>query len=140
MDNRTRIQPFKRIDWSWVGIGYCFYIVYHLLPSYLLLGLARHGLTGELAKGIWLFIGLAVIGGYIGFRSRGITILEPAISGLLYMATLTLLFDQFWGRSFGPRSVGLIYVWIVGGFVIVFVSAWVGELVQARKLAARKTA
>lgn len=140
MHNRTSIQPFKRIDWRWVGIGYCLYIVYHLLPSYLLLGLARYGLTGKLVKGMWLFIGLAVIGGYIGFRSRGITILEPAISALLYMATLALLFDQFWGRSFGPRSVGLIYVWIVGGFVIAFVSAWVGELVQARKLSAEKTA
>jgi len=140
MENIGIIQPFKRIDWQWVGIGYCFFIVYHLLPSYLILGLSRNGLTGEMAKGIWLFAGLGVIGAYIGYRSRGITILEPAISALLYMATLTLLFDQFWGRSFGPRSVGLIYYWIAGGFLIAFVSAWVGELVQARRLAAGKKA
>ncbi len=140
MENNGMIQPFKRIDWRWVGIGYCFFIVYHLLPAFLLLVFARNGLTGETAKAIWLFVGLAVIGAYIGYRSSGITILEPAISALLYMATLTLLFEEFWGRSFGPRSVGLIYFWIVGGFLIAFVSAWVGELVQARKLAARKTA
>lgn len=136
MENTGIIQPFRKIDWRWVGIGYCLYIVYHLLPSYLLLGMARHGLTGETAKAVWLYVGLGAIGLYIGYRSHGITILEPAISALLYMATLTLLFDQFWGRSFGPRSVGLIYFWIVGGFFIAFVSAWVGELIQARKLKA----
>ena len=137
MENSTFIQPFRKIDWRWVGVGYCFFVVYHLLPSYLLLGLARFGFTDELTKGIWLFVGLAVIGCYIGYRSRAITILEPSISAVLYMFTLTLLFEQFWGRSFSMRSAGLIYVWIFGGFVIAFVSAWVGELLQARKKRAK---
>lgn len=133
MNSTSSIRPFKKIDWKWVGVGYCFFVVYHLLPSYLLLGLARFGMATETAKGVWLFIGLALIACYIGYRSRGVTILEPSISALLYTATLTLLFDRFWGRSFGIRSAWLIYVWVVGGFGIAFVSAWIGELLQAKK-------
>ncbi|MBI3006121.1 MAG: hypothetical protein HYY49_12005 [Ignavibacteriales bacterium] len=137
MENSTSVRPFKVIDWKWVGLGYCFYVVYHLLPSYLLLGLTQFGWTDELAKGICLFAGLALIGFYIGYRSQGVTILEPAISAIVYILTLALLFDRFWGRSFSIRSAGLIYVWILGGFVIAFVSAWIGELWQARRQSAK---
>ncbi|MBI4427907.1 MAG: hypothetical protein HY562_02195 [Ignavibacteriales bacterium] len=135
MENEKTIRPFKKIDWRWVGVGYCLFVVFHLMPSYLLLGLARFGLADELSKGIWLFAGLAVIGWYIGYRSRGVTILEPSISAFVYTLTLALFFDRFWGRSFSMRSAGLIYVWTLGGFVIAFVSAWIGELWQARKQA-----
>ncbi|HLF19845.1 MAG TPA: hypothetical protein VI704_03555 [Bacteroidota bacterium] len=133
MENTTTIRLFKRIDWKWVGVGYCFFVVYHLLPSYVLLGFSRFGMGGELLKGFWLFVGLGLIAFYIGYRSRGVTILEPAVSAVLYTFTLALLFERFWGRSFSMRSAALIYVWVVGGFIIAFVSAWVGEVWQARK-------
>jgi hypothetical protein len=139
MEPTTSVRPLRKINWKWVGVGYCLFVVYHLLPSYVLLGFARFGMLGEAGKGIWLFIGFAVIAFYIGYRSRGITILEPAISSVLYVVTLTLLFEKFWGRSFSMRSAGVIYVWIVGAGVIAFVSAWVGELWQSRKERARSS-
>lgn len=128
------IQPIKKIDWRWVGIGYCFFVVFHLLPSYLLFFvsplLAGRDMT---AKGGWLFLGLALVGCFIGYRSKGVTILEPALSSLAYLLTLSLLFEQFWGRSINTNTVGLMIAWAAVGFVIAFVSAWVGEIIQARR-------
>ena len=134
MDQTKTIQPIQKIDWRWVGIGDCFFVVFHLLPSYFLIFLSPlFSQTNMADKGIWLFLGLGVIGFYIGYRSKGVTILEPALSSVLYLLTLTLLFERFWGRSLNTRTMGLMLIWVVVGFVISFVSAWIGEILQARK-------
>lgn len=134
MEQTKNIQPIQQIDWRWVGIGYCFFVVFHLLPSYLAIFLSPLVSGGRMAdKGLWLFFGLAVIGYYIGYRSKGVTILEPAISSVLYLLTLSLLFERFWGRAMTTRTIGLMIVWAALSFIISFVSAWIGELMQARK-------
>ncbi len=120
----------RPIDWTWVGVGYCFFVVFHLLPSYLMMFGMPIDLLG---MAIWLFIPLAIIGFVIGRWSRGVTIIEPGLSALAYVLTLTLEFGHIWGRSFSLRSGGIIYLWAVSSFVIAVTSAWVGELVQARK-------
>jgi hypothetical protein len=122
----------SKIDWKWVGIGYCFFVVFHLLPSYIINGFDMHMDTAD--RGFWLFVGLAVIAFYIGYKSRGVTILEPAISALLYDMTLLLEFRNLWGRIVS-HSWGIIYVWGILTFVLAICSAWLGELFQARKKA-----
>ena len=122
----------SKIDWKWVGIGYCFFVVFHLLPSYVISGFNMQ--MDIAAQGLWLFIGLAVIAFYIGYRSRGVTILEPAISAFLYDITLLLEFHNFWGRAVS-HSYGIIYVWGILTLVLTICSAWLGEVFQARKLA-----
>ena len=132
MEQRTIALDFKKLDWPWIGVGYCFYVVFHLLPSYLLLGLTSFGDIPALVKVVWLFLGLAVIGFSIGYRSRGVTIWVPAIAAVLYDLTLMLEFSDFWGRSV-YNSWGVFFIWIVATLVITVASAWDGEMVQARK-------
>lgn len=125
-----------KIDWKWVGIGYCFFVVFHLLPSYLIMGFPFD--RDFAGFGIWLFVGLAIIAFYIGYRSRGITILEPTISAILYDITLLLEFNKFWGRSVS-HSWGTIYVWGILTLTLGISCAWLGEIVQSRKQAKAKT-
>jgi len=132
MEQRKVRLGFTKLDWPWIGVGYCFFVVFHLLPSYLLLGLESFGDIPALLKIVWLFLGLAVIGFYIGYRSRGVTIWEPAISALLYDLTLAFEFSDFWGRSV-YNSLGVFFVWVVATLVITIASAWDGEMVQARR-------
>ncbi len=121
-----------KIDWKWVGVGYCLFVVFHLLPSYLLTGFTLG--QDDIGRGIWLFVGLAIIAFYIGYRSRGVTILEPAISAILYDITLLLEFNQFWGRSV-LHSWGTIYLWGILTLTLGICCAWLGEIFQARKQA-----
>lgn len=122
------MNVLKRIDWRWVGIGYCFFVVFHLLPLYLIAG------SAGTEDGFWLFAGPALIAFYIGYRSRGVTIAEPAIAAALYDCTLLLEFKNFWGRT-PLHAMGIVYVWGVATLVIAVLSAWLGEVVQARKQA-----
>ena len=130
MSETTSSFKVSSIDWKWVGIGYCFFIVFHLLPTYVLSGFALQ--SDAIAGGIWLFFGLAVIAFYIGYKSRGVTIIEPAISALLYDATLLFEFHSLWGRS-PSHSPGLFIEWALITLVVAVAAAWLGELFQARK-------
>ncbi len=127
-----QIRPWKKIDWKWVWISYCFLVVFHLLPTYILQGITRTGIKIGGDWSLWMFFGLAFIGWYVGYRSPGITILEPAIAAVAYVLTIALEFKQFWGRS-ASGSLTTVAIWLVISFLIVFVSAWVGEIWQQRK-------
>ncbi|HTY39102.1 MAG TPA: hypothetical protein VMH23_18430 [Bacteroidota bacterium] len=130
MSGLISAQSFRNIDWKWVGIGYCFFVIFHLLPSYIINGFYMG--MDNLGRGIWLFFGLGIIAFYIGYKSKGVTILEPAIAALFYDATLLVEFRDFWGRTIS-HSLGIIYVWGVLTLVVTIYSAWLGETVQARK-------
>jgi hypothetical protein len=136
----------QKVDWKWVGIGLCFYIVFHLLPTYLLVTLVSERLPfmgsasrgagiggGYLSFSIWVFVGLALIGCYIGFRSSGITILEPGISALLYVIVFFVGSQSFWGGSASMSSFVGAIAWMASAFVVAVTSAWIGEILQSQK-------
>jgi hypothetical protein len=133
MENKKIEFRLGTIDWSWVGVGYCFLVVFHLLPSYFLLGIGKFGQHAEFLKAVWLFGGLAIVSFCIGYRSWSVTILEPAISAIVYTATLALLLGELSGRSFSLRSAGFLYLWMVAILVVATLSAWIGERVQSSR-------
>jgi hypothetical protein len=140
MGDELRLRLPKKIDWKWVGVGFCFYVVFHLLPTYLLLGISSRGMHGGFASfAIWMFAGLAVIGFYIGYRSSGVTILEPGISALLYIVALSLGTQRLISGSVSMLSLLEAFSWMGAAFIIAVASAFVGELLQARKEEAGRT-
>ena len=135
------LWALRPIDWKWVGMGYCFFVVFHMLPSYFAIGM--HGMAGNgLAglPGLWLFIGLAFVGFLVGYRSQGVTVLEPGISSLFYALTLLYFMGQFTGQDISLSTIAYAYVTIVAIFVTAVFSAWLGEKVQERKDAKRAQA
>ena len=128
----------SQINWKWVGIGYCFFVVFHLLPSYIINGF-YFNMEDLAGRGIWLFFGLAIIAFYIGYRSRGVTILEPAISALFYDITLLLEFRSFWGRTVS-HSWGIIYVWGILTFGTSDLQRMAGRIISSENESERREA
>ena len=92
MDNNQlfRLRP---IDWRWFLVSFCFLVIFHLFPAYLM-GAAIVRLpfsmrSPSLGPPIWIGLGVFIVSAYVGFRSRGQTILEPGLASALY--TLMLL-------------------------------------------------
>ena len=146
MDGQTK--GFFSLDWRWVVAGYCYLILFHLLPTYLLGGssgffLIPH-LPGEGGIGsglgsldfgmIWLLGGVAVVAFVVGWKSTGFTILEPALSGALYALTTALAFHQFASARVRDREVLAVVFWMLIVVILSVASAWMGEAVQQWKL------
>lgn len=121
------------IDWKWVGVGYCFFVVFHLLPTHLLLEFSREGIHSDLVRSLWVLIGLFVIGVYIGFRSRGVTLIEPALAVVLYIFTLFLKGGDFIGKPARGRYMAALLITSGIAFFIAMLGAWIGEMLQASK-------
>lgn len=119
----------RLINWRWVETGFCLYVLFHLFPLYALFFTRSEG-ADAFSFALWTFIGLAPIGCYIGYRSVGVTIIEPGVSALLYSLVLVVGMLRFQDEAIGAKSVASSLAWMGAAFVISVVSAWVGEKIQ----------
>jgi hypothetical protein len=134
MNERKIFPSFSHLDWKWVGVGYCFFVVFHRLTGLVIFQISRSMNTIDLGFLLWYVVGLALVAFYIGFKSRGVTIIEPALSSILYLLTLALEFKSQWGLPI-QKAVGGFLLWLVVSITITIVSAWLGEIYQARRQA-----
>lgn len=65
-----------------------------------------------------------VVSGYIGFRSRGFTVIEPGISAVAYLWTAIF----FYVKLFAPLIISRTIMMIASFSVIIFVAACLGAL------------
>jgi hypothetical protein len=114
---------------TWIVVGYCLYVVGHLFPLAMLYWLEGNGGMVRAVAGAWSFGGLAVIAFIIGYRSRGITIIEPIISALLYTLTMNVAFSNFWTGTLQINGL----LWLVLAFIASSISATIGEIMQHMK-------
>lgn len=135
MENLSTGNLVGRPDWKWVGVSYCFFVVYHLLPTIVMIAFFRGGLGlgWNVGSFLWMFFGLALVGIYVGYKSVGITIIEPAISSVAYVLTLMVALHSAWNLPYGLRSLWTSGAVILAAVAIVIVSAWIGETIQARR-------
>ncbi len=135
METQSGMKIFSKPDWKWVGISYCMFVVWHLLPTIVAVGLFRGsgGRGFEIGTLIWMFFGLTLIGGYVGYKSAGVTIIEPAVASFFYVITLYVSTLRAWDLSIKTYTLPAAVAILLAGFAIVLVSAWVGEVIQARK-------
>ena len=129
-----RVFSIGRIRWSWVGVGFCFYMTFHLFPS-TLLGmtscLTLMWLSGRFILFLlWLYVGIALVAGYIGYRSRGKTFIESGLAAIFYIFfPCSGVVLDFWDKS----SVSQLSILFVTGAASAVLSNFVGRLLQTRR-------
>ena len=147
MEGQTR-SSFS-LDWRWVVAAYAYLVLFHMLPTYLLSGLATITFFNSPASSgwgfkeadvatLWLLAGIAVVAFVVGLRSKGFTILEPAVAGVLYAITTTLGFRTFATANVRGRVVLVAVFWLLIVVILSVASAWIGEAVQRRNVGRRQ--
>jgi hypothetical protein len=122
------------IDWRWVGIGYCFFIVFLILPTYIIISPIETYFNFKIPfAGFFAFIGFVCIAFYIGCRSKGIAIFESGISALMIVGTFLVSDLENASGRFTLEAVGKYLFGIFLIFSFASISAWVGKYVHARK-------
>ena len=134
MDTGKERRIRMLINWRWLVVTYCFLILFSLFPTFLAFGTqvffqpyATQWFT------LWAGGTMAVVCGYVGFRSRGITLLEQGIASLLYVLTLIAAFESPWENVKGFSRVEFKIGLLLLAFLIGFGAASVGEWLQMRK-------
>jgi hypothetical protein len=133
--NDTRTLRLKNIDWRWLVVTYCFLVLFHLLPSLLELTLWQLLLSRVIWRfALWTGVGIGLVSAYVGYRSIGITILEPGIASMIYMATLILTMSKISDiHATGYRLAGLLVALHLIAFLVGCFGAAIGEWLQARR-------
>ena len=133
MNQTTHHLVNLKIDWRWVGMGYCLLVVLHLLPTLLIANFLWVDVGREtkfLTTLVWIYIGLVYVGFYVGYRSREFTVLESGLSSIFYALTLVYILPNLIQLS--ARAYEKKVLFIASFFVVATVGAWMGEIVQAR--------
>ncbi len=132
------------IDWQWVVAGYCYLVLFHLFPTYLMNGFSiRFAFQPEevvlkestLAM-VWMMGGVGVVAFVVGWRSRGITIIEPLVAGVLYGLTMAVGYHSLVSTYFHGGVVLQMLVSVFWLLMIAMLSAgcaWIGEAYQKRE-------
>jgi hypothetical protein len=133
--NDTPTLRLMKIDWRWLVVTYCFLVLFHLLPSLLDLTLWQFLLSQVMWRfAFWTGGGIALVSAYIGYRSTGITIVEPGIASMLYMATLILTMSKIRDiHATGYRLIGLLVALHLIAFLVGCFGAAVGKWIQSRR-------
>ena len=113
-------------NWLWIAVGYCYFILGHLLPIAILQWLSSYFLFLKVFVAAWAFGGLAMIAFIIGFRSRGVTILEAVVSSILYALTMSVAVAGFWSRTLNISGE----LWFLLAIIAAGVSSTIGEVIQ----------
>lgn len=122
----------RRFNTQWVLVGYCYFVWLHLLPSVLYVNfLPRLTPAPSIQILIWFIGGIMLLSGYIGFRSRGFTVLEPGISAVLYMWTVFLIVPMYVPRTPVSRITLMVLSISIITFAVAVVGALIGEYLQA---------
>ena len=129
MQTNTVVRLFNT---QWVLVGYCYFIWLHFLPSMLYINfLPRLTPAPSIQILIWFIGGIMLLSGYIGFRSRGFTVLEPGASAVLYMWTVFFITPLYLPQSSVLKITLMVISTSIVTFAIACAGAFVGEYLQA---------
>ena len=122
----------RSFDWRWLLVAYCFLILFDLFPLFLALGSIFRPLEFWRFT-LWAVGGMAIVSGYVGFRSKGITLFEPGVASTLCSLTFLVAIETPWKIAEGYQFAAFWLALLVFAFVIGFGGAAVGEWLQMRR-------
>ena len=130
---RTSVKLGGPLNWQWIWVGFCLLVTFHMIPTALIIHFLDTWKPLRIVLPLWIFSGLALTGIYIGYRSLGVTIIEPLISSLAYMVMLGLMMNAQFEVMNHRSDLLIMVIWMIPGLIYSIIGAWIGELSQLKK-------
>ena len=135
MDNE-RAFTIRSFKWQWLVVTYCFLVLFHLLPSFIMFGPSLlHYERQYFPVYIWTGIGIVVVSAYVGYRSKGFALGEAGIASMLYVTMLYAILPHSWPPSLYYRVFPTF--WLAPLLLLIFLfgfgGAAFGKWMQLRK-------
>jgi hypothetical protein len=125
-----------KLQWKWVGITFLLEVIFYLLPILFVgrvFGDFVISIKAETFIGAWSFGGAILLPAIAGFLSKGITIWEPAIAGVLLVVIWYIAFRLFFARYIAPgisEDIPYLILIMILIFLLSLLGAWYGERAQ----------
>jgi hypothetical protein len=120
-------QIVRTPNWRWIVTAYCFFILFHLLPFFLLSNLYILFIGSKFwAKPVFTVIVLMFTSTYLSYRSRSVLFLEPAITAILYIFTLHLLFPSYLAVPIYLQNMYFMIECSIFVFIFAIIGAGIG--------------
>jgi formate-dependent nitrite reductase membrane component NrfD len=124
----------SRFDWRWVVVGYCSLILLQLFPSYFLFGLRRAPMTNMSGMFVfWMGIGVAIVSGFIGSRSKGYPVMESFSVALLYLLTAASIYRGGFKSLLADTPLNTKYMFLLLFFGLCLIGTITGKLRRMRR-------
>jgi hypothetical protein len=136
MINTEQIFAVRPFRWKWVGVSFCLFVSFHLLPAYITGTFSAVTFMNPWVDPgwmVWIFLGIGMVGTFIGYKSRGITVFEPAVASLMYVVVLAFTLPRFWSPALGTKQAAILLLAFIGAFVVSVAGSAFGEILQQRK-------
>ncbi len=115
-------------------MGYCSLILLQLFPSYFLFGLRRAPITNMSGMFVmWMGLGVAIVSGFIGSRSKGFPVMESICVALLYLLTITFLYQGGFKSLLAHMPVKTKFMFLILFFSLSLMGAIIGKLRRLRR-------
>ena len=124
MDN-ARAFTIRSFNWQWLVVTYCFLVIFHLLPSFIVTGksLLRYQEL-FIPLYLWSSVGIIAVCAYVGYRAKGIVLGEAGIAGMLYATTLYAVLPYDWPPNLLFRV--LLTFWLAPLLLLIFLLGFGG--------------
>lgn len=134
MNNLERRAAGLIVSFKWMIASYCFLVLFHLVPMYLIVS-PRLAFRGWQLSEIAALVGIGIVGVsvYVALRSQKARILEPAIAAAVYCLTMISFLRVQYGAPIYFLQTRFVASMTVVAFVLGFASAGITALLRMRQ-------
>jgi hypothetical protein len=131
MKKITIHQIVRTLNWRWIVTTFCFFVLFHLLLFYFL-----SNFNGELFRlGFWsrvviVFLSLAFISMYVGYRAREFVSSSCGIAAILYIVTLKIFLPFYLAVPVYLLNMYVVVECCIVGFIFAFGGAGIGYWIK----------
>jgi hypothetical protein len=127
MEKTMLSQILRRPNWRWIVTAFCFFVLFHLLLFFFLSDLSYPFFRNKFwSRAVVVFLSLAFISMYVGYRARELAMIESGIASILYIFMLKLLLPEYLAVPTYLLNIYLIIECAILGFVFAFGGAGIG--------------
>jgi len=134
MENITIPQLMYIPRWRWIVTAFCFFVLFHLLPIFLLSDISIGFMRLMFWSGpLFLLFILTCISVYLSYRAVSFIFYEPAIAAVLYILTLHLLFPTYLAVPVYLQNLFFFIECSIVGFVFTLGGAGIGYWFRTKR-------
>jgi hypothetical protein len=126
-------QLHYKLQWRWIIVAFCFFVIFHLVLFFFLYETYRN-IFGQnfWSRAVIAFSFLSLISAYLSYRARRLILVECGTAAILYIIMLKLFLPSYLVVPTYLLNLYLVVECAVLGFIFAFCGAGLGRRLKGK--------